>query len=101
MKRFLEYQERLGVLCFVRINVSPTLRGGTFSPNREMAGMPDFMVWLRGGPTICLEAKAPKGAQRPSQKAFEQKLQRVGHRYHLVRGTGEFLYLLASYGVKV
>jgi hypothetical protein len=54
-----------------------------------VAGAPDLVVLPNDGPTILIEVKADDGRQSPSQKEFEVKARRFGHRYHVVRSVDE------------
>jgi hypothetical protein len=104
-KHLLRIQENLGRLAFVRVNVSPVIRGTgrrrVVCANPDMVGMPDFLVWLAGGPVLSLEFKAGGNVQSVGQKAFEKRLRRVGHAYYVIRDMGELLTVLAQYGLSV
>lgn len=90
-------------LIFKRINVGPKIFGqGRFSANFEMVGMPDLLVWIKNGPCLSWELKAPKaGRQSPQQKRFQEDLESVGHTYQIIRSLQEAELALAVLGLEL
>lgn len=103
-KQLLRLMEGAGYLTFVRVAnggvVRSNGRGGTFmTRNVDMAGVSDLIIWLRGGPVLCVELKAEDGRISPDQAEFCRRLQRVGHQYHVVRSSAALEDLLVAHGV--
>jgi hypothetical protein len=57
-------------------------------------GVSDLVVMAPRGITVFLEVKTPKGKQSPAQILFQQKVESLGHQYHIVRCPEEALFLL-------
>lgn len=91
-----------GVLTWRRIHVTAVPIGGLkrFRRNVDMAGMPDLIVWIKGGPCVSIELKSLSGRQRDDQKAFQDELTKVGHPYWLIRRAQELDEILQGYGVR-
>lgn len=100
-KQFLRILEAQRKLCFVRLNVSAVpIAGGTrFRRNPDMLGCPDLLVWVMGGPQLCIETKSEDGRLTPSQERFKERLERVGHKYYVVRSLDELTAVLRENGV--
>lgn len=101
VKQLLGLHAQRKSLIFRRINVGPKIFGqGRFSSNFEMRGMPDLLVWIKNGPCLSWELKAPKrGRQSPDQKAFQKDIEEVGHTYTLIRSVQEAELALAVQGL--
>lgn len=102
-KRYLVMAQQQGLLAFRRINVSPVIRNDrfgrkVFSKNPEMAGLSDFIVWVKGGRTVCFECKTKRGKLSDAQEAFYQELLHVGHVFHIIRSLDEMIFWLDHYG---
>jgi len=52
-------------------------------------GMTDLLVLLLGGAVIWMEVKSETGKLRPDQETFRDVVQRLGHRWCVVRSAGE------------
>jgi hypothetical protein len=90
-------------LIFRRVNVSPTLHGGTskkarFAPNPNK-GRADIDIWVKNGPYIALELKAPGGKLSEAQMAFRDEIQAVGHRYEIADSLDRVIELMHEVGV--
>jgi len=59
-------------------------------------GTPDVFCVLPGGRLIGLEVKTPKGRQSPGQKAWQERAERTGVPYAVVRSAGEALRFVRS-----
>lgn len=94
-----------GELMFVRVNVSGIItdgpRGKTFRSNASMKGFPDLLLFLRGGKTLCVELKSPTGTLTESQVRFQERINRVGHQYYVVRSYEYLRNVLDKYGCTV
>lgn len=53
------------------------------------AGVSDLII-LRPGETIFVEVKTATGQQSPKQKEFQSIVEKLGHRYLLVRSLNDF-----------
>lgn len=61
--------------------------------------MPDLLIWVTGGPCLCVEVKRPHGGvMSDGQKRFQEGIERVGHIYRVVRSFKEMEILLAEFG---
>jgi len=85
INHYLQYQENLNKLVFVRNNSGAFInpRGNFFKMGRP--GSPDFFIFLTSGKCLHLEVKNEKGKQNEAQKEYEQMITKLGHHYCLVR----------------
>lgn len=103
-KHHLRRLRNMGALTYRRIHVMPVMRSGRngrkfATPNTDMAGMPDWMIFLREGKTLHVELKTAKGRQTPHQAAWQEELTRLGHDYYVIRSMDAFLEMLAYHGI--
>lgn len=104
-KYILRHCRNRGLLAFRRIHTVAVPRGnfakgtGRFSKNHDMAGMPDFEVYLPGGRIVHVETKATKGKLSPAQVEWMQELSTLGHRYEVVRCIESLISVLRDEGV--
>lgn len=103
-KYLLRVLERQGALAFKRIHVMPVMVKKTGAriitrPNEDMAGMPDLMVFLKGGETLHIELKTDNGKQSEKQKSWQEKLTELGHRYYIVKCTDDLIAILKQHGI--
>lgn len=59
-------------------------------------GTPDFIIALPRGITLWVECKTAKGRMTEDQVAWAIKLDRLGHKWEVVRSFNEFLKLAAD-----
>lgn len=70
--------------------------GGRITP-----GSPNNLIMPAASRVIGLEVKSAKGKPSPDQKAWAQKAQKAGARYHVVRSIEDAARALASEGVRL
>jgi hypothetical protein len=91
-----------GKLDFERINVSPTIVGSgrykRYAPN-PMRGWADIVIWI-GGRTLWFELKSDIGKQSPEQKIFQQRMEKLGHHYFIVKKLVEAQAILRSFNIE-
>lgn len=84
-REWLTIQQRLKNLAFTRISTGGirfSSKGrDTFVKNPDQVGVSDFIIWMKGGPVLCLEIKSKKGKLSDSQQLFSQKISDMGHMY--------------------
>jgi len=93
IEQYLRLMENMGQLVFVKQNSGATKIGDRFIRYGK-AGAPDFMVYLSGGVCVHLEVKNEKGKQNPNQLEYQAKVEKLGHRYCLVRSVDEVEILI-------
>ena len=101
-KHLLRILERQGKVAFIRINVSavPVRGGERFRPNPDMVGCSDLIIWVKSGPSLCVEVKAPGGKLSEAQRDFGERILRAGHRYVVVTTFDDFVAILKFHGVE-
>jgi hypothetical protein len=101
VKNLLDIHTKRGNLVYRRINTQAKIIGKakTLTPNRDMAGMPDLIVWIKDGPVHCWELKSPVGVQSLNQKKFEVEVGRMGHWYLIIRSLDEAILALKAAGL--
>lgn len=101
-KHLLRMLENQGKISFVRLNVSaiPVSGGERFRPNPDMVGCPDLIVWIKDGPSVCIELKRPGGRLSAAQTTFGTRLMAIGHRYSVITTFDDFVATLKFFGVE-
>jgi len=83
---FLSLLEKRGQLYFFRANSGTVkLASGRFMKTGK-AGCPDIICCV-GGKFVGFEVKNEKGKQSPTQKTTEEKIEKVGGEYYIVRSV--------------
>jgi hypothetical protein len=54
-------------------------------------GTMDFIIYADRGRVFAIETKSKNGKQKPEQIGVQLMLERLGHKYHLVRSYEQFL----------
>jgi hypothetical protein len=100
-RQLARLHEGAGRLVCIRISNTGVMHDGgkRMTKNPEMLGITDFVLLIKGGPTLWVELKADDGRMSPGQQVFRDRVTRVGHIYRIVRSIEEFENLLAEYGV--
>lgn len=62
-----------------------------------VAGIPDFLLCLRGGFYAALEVKTEAGRLSPAQKEMAERIQRAGGKFAVVRSVQEAESVIASW----
>ena len=57
-------------------------------------GTPDFIIYADGARVFTIETKAKTGKQTPEQLGVMLMLEKLGHKYFIVRSMDEFLELV-------
>jgi hypothetical protein len=84
IKERLGYLENSKELYFIRNNTGATKVGARFFQFGR-AGTSDFIIFMRGGRTIFLEAKAGKNTLNDNQKEFKAKIEGLGYEYEVIK----------------
>jgi len=89
-------------LFFLRVPGGPCIVNDRLGNRRFVknpaAGLPDFLIWLKDGPFLGIEAKRQGGVQSEVQQHFQSRLEQVGHAYHICRSLIELQGVLARHG---
>jgi len=104
-----EIRNALAQLGFEAVHVpnGAVLAGEREKRSRQMAnlkrdglrvGMPDLLVYGRGGRIGHIEVKAGAGKQTPAQQAVQAWLEEWGHRYAVCRSSGEAVDAVKDWG---
>lgn len=85
----------------------PYLRNGNFAgqilrpngskgyiSNSSYPGSPDLLIFRGKGETIHCELKSEIGKQSDDQRAYQERIEALGHRYVLIRTPDEFVKLI-------
>ena len=65
-----------------------------FIRNSSYPGSPDLLIFREGGVTIHCELKSEIGKQSDDQREYQERIERLGHRYVLIRTPDEFVKLI-------
>ena len=71
---------------------------GRLKAEGMMAGVADVCVLLPGARVAWMETKTARGRQSYAQKGFEERCQRLGHHYRIVRTLQEAIGFLLTIG---
>ena len=66
------------------------LEAKTLKETGQMAGVADLIILKPNGITLFVEVKVEKGVQSEVQSIFENKVKKLGFKYHLVRSIEQF-----------
>lgn len=101
IQEFLELQEELGLLVYQKNNTGAVRID---RPNKKSSflkfgkkGSPDFLVWQRCDDffdgdylkTLFIEVKTDVGVQSDEQRKFQQKVEKLGGNYYVVRSLDD------------
>ena len=91
----LQYLENQGKLYFFRSGAGAmkTANGSYFKTGKP--GCPDISMCMCGR-YIGLEVKTKKGRQTASQKEAQQRIEKAGGEYHIVRSVREVENIIAN-----
>ena len=64
-----------------------------------VAGIPDILVWTRGGLTLAFEVKTSRGQLSPDQSAVHEWMRSAGFRVAVVRSIDETREALAAWKI--
>lgn len=109
IKDYLQYMENQGKLMFIRNQAGgyPTKEGHYITMGKK--GSPDLFVWMSDLKFIdgyfssqlmsylrCIvfEIKSKKGKQTKSQKVWQEKFEKLGGEYYIVRSIEEVIEIL-------
>lgn len=73
--------------------------GGRLKAMGVRAGVPDLLVWIRGGRAIGIELKAGRGTLSAEQMYWHARVASLGHRVHVCRSVDEVEAVLRAEGV--
>jgi hypothetical protein len=93
IEQYLRIMEDLGKLVYIKQNSGATKIGDRFIRYGK-AGAPDFMIYLNNGRSVHLEIKNEKGRQNKNQSEYQKRIEKLGHRYYIIRGVDEAEKLL-------
>jgi len=85
------------VFCWRQNNTAifdPRMNG--YRAHNGLKGVPDILAVINGQ-FVGIEVKTPKGRQSADQKLFEQRLERHGGRYFIVRSNEDVDKILKEY----
>lgn len=94
-----------GKLDYFRVSTVGIPRGnfkngtGRFSKNKSMEGFSDLLILL---PMLVLfaEAKSERGVLSEAQTRFKERVEKMGHKYHVFRSCSQLETILQTYGVE-
>ena len=98
IEQYLRILEQNGRLVYIKNN-SGAYRTGTGGFVRfGRSGSSDFLLFVDQGRCIHLEVKAEKGRQSKSQRDYQRLVERLGHKYLVVRSLKEVASLFDGTG---
>ena len=98
IEQYLRILEQNGRLVYIKNN-SGAYRTGTGGFVRfGRSGSSDFLLFVDQGRCIHLEVKAEKGRQSKSQRDYQRLVERLGHKYLVVRSRKEVASLFDGTG---
>jgi len=65
-------------------------------PQGNMAGLPDLLVWAKGGFEM-FEFKSKKGRLSSDQKKFIEDVKALGHEVHVIKTMEQFINIMKRY----
>lgn len=86
--------ENLDKLVYQKNNSGAYMTNGGCFVRFGKAGSPDFYIFFKGGKTLFLEVKRPRGKLSPKQQEFKLKTAKLGHIYEIVYSLDEAINLI-------
>lgn len=100
MKKRLEYHLQHEILLWANANrpdivVFPVINEGAYNNKLQtvLKGVSDLVVVLPQK-VIFVELKQPKGVQSKFQKVFQNRVEKLGKEYYIIRSLDEFKKLV-------
>jgi hypothetical protein len=94
IEQYLSLLENSGKLVFIKNNSGAFINPAGHFYKMGKFGSPDFLLFLKGGMCIHLEVKNEKGKQNPNQISYQERVEKLGHTYIIVRAVDELnIYL--------
>lgn len=88
IEQYLKILENQGKIIYIKNN-SGALKTDTRFIRFGKAGSPDFFIFTNDGGCLHLEVKNEKGSQNENQIEYQNKIERLGHTYFIVRSVDE------------
>ena len=75
------------------------IEGAIMKAEGVLAGVSDLILLYpsAGFHALCIEMKTEKGRQQPSQKIFQQEVEKVGYKYIVCRSVDDFINEINEY----
>ena len=105
IKNYLQVLENQGKLMFIRNNSGAMPIKGQNGKMRYIKfgkkGSADILVWTQEGYVDCcrciaLECKSATGKQSPAQKEWQEKFEKLGGEYYIVRSVEEVMKIVVN-----
>ena len=99
IKNYLQVRENQGKLMFIRSNsLAVQTKDGHYVQTGKK-GSPDILVWMEDITldelrSIALEVKSTIGKQSPAQKEWQDKFEKFGGEYYIVRSVEEVMNII-------
>jgi len=86
--------ENLGKLVYIKNNSGgfKTEQGNFYRMGK--IGSSDFIVAIGKGVTLWLEVKKPTTKQNDNQILFQEKIEKLGHKYYVVRSVDDVVAII-------
>ncbi|SVC35948.1 uncharacterized protein METZ01_LOCUS288802 [marine metagenome] len=94
IEKVLRIYERSGSCMYIKNNSGAYKTDHGAFVRYGKPGSSDFLLFLKGGDNVFLEVKTLKGRQTDRQKEFQQRVERLGHRYQIVTSAREVWMIL-------
>lgn len=88
------YCKKINLICFSVPNEA-TRNNSKYVKSGVLAGVSDLIIVMQGK-TLYVECKDDKGRQSENQKAFEETVTKLGHKYFLIRSLEEFQIMVQN-----
>lgn len=89
-----DLQDRIVAYC--RSKMWFVVYSGMHRRTSTPIGTPDFIIYADGERVFTIETKSKTGKQTPEQLGVQIVLEKLGHKYHLVRSYEQFLEIVKS-----
>jgi hypothetical protein len=94
---YLKLYENQQKLVYIKNNTGlfRNEKGGAYRVGKK--GSSDFIIAVKGGVTLWIEVKLPSTKQNPNQIEFQDKIEKLSHKYYVARSLDDVVAILKKY----
>ena len=99
--KYLKIRRDSGKIEFVNNSVAGRFvgEGSFYAPLQSKSGSPDLLIFMRDTKkdclkTIALEVKTETGKQSPGQIGWQERFEKLGGKYHIVRNIDDVIKII-------
>lgn len=84
------------IIAYCRSKMWFVVYSGMHRRTSTPIGTPDFVIYADGGRVFTIETKSKTGKQTPEQLGVQLMLEKLGHKYHLIKSFEAFIEIVSK-----